>query len=93
MSAPHDPDLCGCENHADYCPFNPASDYYKGDDMAQTIKDTFSPGMAAEELLKRLRPAQAISYAERCVEGPTIRGATFWKATRDILRSRTLGDS
>lgn len=26
---PHDPWKCGCELHADYCPFNPESEYYR----------------------------------------------------------------
>ncbi len=26
----HDPEICGCENHSDYCPYNPSSPEYEG---------------------------------------------------------------
>ncbi len=32
----HNPEICGCENHSDYCPYNPSSPEYTGNSQSET---------------------------------------------------------
>lgn len=49
MSDTHEPRRCGCESFADFCPFNPASEYYSASKLQSA----------------QLNPKQALAEARR----------------------------